>query len=167
MLQDLWSLSGGTYAAEAAWPTSAIFGDLRGTKNKKPGVERRAQPRRFRGSTRSSTRIYPVLVRNLTLGSGYCPTDPTVTPLIDPPDLAIRRTICDYTETSEYVKPLSKLFFRAISSGCGKGGNPVCGRATESLGGLLVLWRRVVLLERLRRPGRHHAYRPRVGDRLA
>ena len=126
MPQDLWSLSGGTY--EIGWADLAFQRDLwtrftsssrpenpfvvgkMGPKNKKPGVERRVQPRRFRGSTRSSTKIYPVLVRNLTLGSGYCPTDPTVTPLIDPPDLAIRRTICDYTETSGYVKPLSKLF---------------------------------------------------------
>src|ERR1700740_689063 len=50
--------------------------------------------------------------RYLTLGSGYCPADPTVNPLIGTADLGIPRTICNYTETRCNVKPLSKHFLR-------------------------------------------------------
>jgi hypothetical protein len=60
--------------------------------NKKPGVERRAHAPFLSGaSTRSSTGFYPVLVKNLTIGSTAglrlilrwedCVFDPTVTPL--------------------------------------------------------------------------------------
>ena len=52
--------------------------------------------------------------RCLTLGSGYCPTDPTVNPLINPADLGIPRTICNYTETPRGVKSLSKLFLKVF-----------------------------------------------------
>ncbi len=38
-------------------------------ENKKPGVERRAKSRSDRDSARSSTDFYPVLVKNLTIGS--------------------------------------------------------------------------------------------------
>ena len=38
--------------------------------------------------------------------------DPTVNPLIGTADLAIPRTICNYTETPVIVKPLSKYFLR-------------------------------------------------------
>jgi len=57
-----------------------------------------------------------VLVRYLTLGSGYCPTDPTVNPLISPADLGIPRTMCDYTETFGYVKPCQNFFLRFFLS---------------------------------------------------
>ena len=52
-----------------------------------------------------------MLVRYLTLGSGYCLTDPTVNPLIGRADLGIPRTIPNYTETSGDVKPPGKIFF--------------------------------------------------------
>ena len=122
MPQDLWSLSGGTYLIEkpdlAFQRESLGLSSCQGLqvqtpqpRNKKPGVERRAQPLFLSVAPREARQSLPCVRRCLTLGSDYCPADPTVNPLISPADLGIPRTICNYTETSPSVKPLAKLFF--------------------------------------------------------
>jgi hypothetical protein len=126
MPQDFWSLSGGTYWPRYRPSLPARFlcrSKLR--KNKKPGVERRAQPLSFQWLRAKLDKIYPVLVRYLTLGSDYCPADPTVNPLIGPADLAIPRTICNYTESPGDVKPLQQLFLKNFPQGCGNEKSPI------------------------------------------
>ena len=127
MPQDLWSLSGGTYLIEK--PDLAFQRDfyaaLKQPRNKKPGVERRAQPLFLSVAPREARQSLPCARRCLTLGSDYCPADPTVNPLIGPADLGIPRTICNYTESRGYVKPLSKLFLKDFPQGCGNGGKPI------------------------------------------
>ena len=112
MPQDLWSLSGGTYLIEK--PDLAFQRDfyaaLKQPRNKKPGVERRAQPPFLSVAPREARQNLPCTRRCLTLGSDYCPADPTVNPLIGPADLGIPRTICNYTERRGYVKPLTNFF---------------------------------------------------------
>jgi len=93
MPQDLWSLSGGTYLIEkpdlAFQRESLGFSYCQGLqvqtpqpRNKKPGVERRAQPLFLSVAPREARQSLPCVRRCLTLGSDYCPADPTVNPLI-------------------------------------------------------------------------------------
>jgi hypothetical protein len=81
-------------------------------KIKKPGVERRAQPPFLSVAPREARQSLPCTRRCLTLGSDYCPADPTVNPLISSADLGIPRTICNYTESRGDVKPLARFFLR-------------------------------------------------------
>jgi hypothetical protein len=61
MFQELWNLSGGTYqAARGGIAFQLNLWLKKRAKNKKPGVERRAQPLfYFSGSARSSTSSSP------------------------------------------------------------------------------------------------------------
>jgi hypothetical protein len=93
-------LAGLTRSPCANLPSSSASGsfELRISKfelpeNKKPGVGRRAKPPHLGGSARCSTSFYPVLVKNLTLGSTSRLLlllrwedffDPTVMPLNSP-----------------------------------------------------------------------------------
>src|SRR5271154_2200942 len=83
---------------------------LTSTKQKNPASSAGYSHPHLGGSTRSSTLFYPVLVKNLTIGSTSWPSlgitlgrrffDPTVMPCW----LSYPRAICNYTDFSLSVK---------------------------------------------------------------
>jgi len=87
-------------------------------ENKKPGVERRAQSPFSGVFARSSTIFYPVLVKNLTIGSTSGLRlilrweEPSLRPDCDAPEnsLVYPQAVNKYTQFSEFVKPSAQEF---------------------------------------------------------
>ena len=94
-------------------PLRTLYGKSAHT-NKKPGVERRAQPllqvilREARQILARGTRKVP------HYRIGRTATDPTVNPLIGLGFMGKPRTICEYTRFPVYVKSFLKIIFRRL-----------------------------------------------------
>jgi len=98
-------------------PLRTLYGKSAHT-NKKPGVERRAQPllqvilREARQILARGTRKVP------HYRIGRTATDPTVNPLIGSGFLGKPRTICEYTRNPAYVKCFVQIIFRTSVHDC-------------------------------------------------